>query len=290
MNYGGMASTVVKSLACAPLWMAVEYLCGFLAKPYAAYVDKSDEKLEKKLVAWTGNVSSHGLQCLFWWVYALSGETWIFDIFGWVVELEPTEARLIDRPRVLPVYIMYLGYAWHSLQKDVRRSWGNFHQPMQAMFLFHHLLTIFLVALSIEHNCWRAGVLTRLAHDPADIMIYTSKIYIAAYEKGKGSYLRVCFIYVITVIVWVSTRVVLYGWVNYCLHVMYLAKVDSWEPTHQIVCVSLLIGSWVMWILQVIWSYALGASMYQFVTTGHQPTDSIDKGQNGSAGDSKKTK
>ena len=40
---------------------------------------------------------------------------------------------------------------------------------VQAMFLFHHVLTLFLVALSVEWRCWRAGVLTRLCHGPADV-------------------------------------------------------------------------------------------------------------------------
>ena len=55
--------------------------------------------------------------------------------------------------KVYPYYLAYLGYCWHSLWKDVKRVGASEEATsMQMMFLFHHVLTIFLVALSIQSS------------------------------------------------------------------------------------------------------------------------------------------
>jgi hypothetical protein len=215
-----------------------------------------------------------------WLVYAFDGEEWIWDLAGWVEHLTPTAAIDAKRPHAYPFYVLYLGYAFHSLVKDVRRCAGNFRSPMQAMFLFHHVLTLFLVALSVEWRCWRAGVLTRLCHGPADVGIYGGKVMIAAHGLGHVKNWIMATTYIMVTLTWWVLRVYMYGTVIYTLHLMYNLKSSEWETAQWWVCTSLLYGSWMMWILQVIWGFNLTGNTVRFLRYNDRGYDSIDTGQN----------
>jgi hypothetical protein len=281
----GFASTLLTAAAVSPLWYGLERFVQFLAEPITKQLSDGPAN-HVKLTGWCANVTCYVLQCLLWLVYAFGGEDWVFDMGtlggndGWVKHLEPVAALDATRQYVLPYYVVYLGYACHSLVKDVRRCWGNFSSPMQAMFLFHHVLTLFLVILSIENRCWRAGVLTRLAHGPADVGVYGGKLVIAAYDKGMVSKRLMGTTYVTVTLLWFYLRCYLYGRVNYALQVMYNAKSSEWGTFQFAVCTALLVGSWVMWLLQVIWAVNLVLPTVRFLRDGDRGYDSIDAGQN----------
>jgi len=224
-------------------------------------------------------VTCYVFQCILWWVYAFGGEFWIFDVAGWDKHLEPVPELDLDRPHVLPYYVFYLGYAFHSLVKDVRRCAGNFNSAMQAMFLFHHVLTIFLVTLSIEYRCWRAGVLTRLLFGPADVGVYAGKVMIAAHDKGLVSKTVMGTTYFCVTCMWFVLRVFGYFFVIYTLHTIYIAKGDQFEINLWRVSTALLYGSWTMWTLQVIWAVYLVGPTYRFLRYGGRGYDAIDAGQ-----------
>lgn len=277
MGLQALSLTIVGSLCLSPFWYSFEYIIGFLAVPIAQ-ANKLSPQMEGNVRKWLRSGFSHLLQLLIWFLYVFGGESWILHPWSYHETTHPRHAEAVaNRGRVLPVYIMYLAYAWHSFFKDSRRAIGRLSDPMQAMFLFHHILTIFLVAVSLDSNNYRAGVLTRLALEPSDLGVYLSKISTPVYDAGNLPYSLIASMYVANITVWTLLRVVFYAFVNYQLTVMCLTM-DSTDPSATVTWV-LLVGQWVMWTLQVIWMVAIGDVVQKFVRSGKTPMDAIDKGQ-----------
>jgi hypothetical protein len=86
--------------------------------------------------------------------------------------------------------------------------------------------------------------------------------------------------YVAVTLTWWVLRVGMYGVVIYTLHLMYNAASHKWDPAQYWVCTSLLYGSWMMWILQVIWGFNLTNNTVRFLRFNDRGYDSIDGGQN----------
>merc|ERR1712226_904945 len=86
--------------------------------------------------------------------------------------------------------------------------------------------------------------------------------------------------YVASNVTWIGTRVLLYGYFDVLLTVMFFKYKDSWPVTSVYVCFGLLLGRWLMFVLQVIWAGALVKHSQKFVKSGGAiATDVIDKGQ-----------
>lgn len=159
------------------------------------------------------------------------------------------------------------------------RSKGKLYNPMQIMFLFHHGLTIFLVAVSLESNNYRSGVLTRLLLEPSDIGVYLSKISTPVYEAGNLDFSVVASLYVGNITLWTAARVIFYAFFNCQLTILYMRERYVWEYYRSWACLTLCVGMWMMWSLQAIWAVSMGTTVVKFLRSRTVLPDGIDAGQ-----------
>lgn len=272
---------LLASILIAPIWTLFESLVLGVAE---RCIGQDSGEAAKKMASAVTTACSHSLQLVMWWYVVLNGELtgWVFDYSGWAAIMLPRPQDIAERDMLTPYYMIYFGFAWHSLVKDLRRSWGNLKSPEQFSFLLHHILAVVLVAGAFKVGCWRAGVLTRLIHDPADIFLYGSKCYQSFVDQGRGRRIVLVFLYILNNIVWSGTRVFLYGYFMLCLNdLLELVWADASIGTFtRIVCSALWLGSAIMWLLQVIWFGALVAATRKFIYKGEiERKDIIDVGQ-----------
>lgn len=149
------------------------------------------------------------------------------------------------------------------------------------MFLFHHVLTIFLVALSIQFCSFRFGVITRLLFGPVDLVLYTSKILATLTKEGKFPWKAMAGIYIVNNILWNCLRIIGYGWMCYAAWRVW--RYSCFPNMHGIpwmytVSTLLMVGCVVMWSLQFIWGIALLQATGKFIA-GKSGGDALDNGQ-----------
>lgn len=199
---------------------------------------------------------------------------WYTDFRNWADHCKPSYDNA-ERKAIAPLYIMYFSYALCSCYKDLnkRGKSGKSNSSMAWMFSLHHILAVVLVSLSIHYGTWRAGFLTRITHDPADIVLYIGQCYRSRYEQGNGSKLKLGFFYVLNLVSWISTRVLAYGWVVLANVFMFMNNYEDWSQELIITCALMIFGCILMWLLQVVWLYGLTNS---FVTFVKQPKVVVD--------------
>jgi hypothetical protein len=287
-------SAVGLSFAASPVWFYGEK---WVAERYGTRLSEAvscNDAEREKIKTWTASVACYFVQASLWALYS-RGEDWIFDPANWVEHLSAIPA--VSTPegvaRVFPFYILYLGYCWHSLAKDLQRVRASEEATsMQAMFIFHHLLTIFLVSLSIQYNGYRCGVITRLLFGPVDLVLYSSKILQIFAKDGKFPFTAMAALYVVNNVLWICLRIVGYGWMIYSAYGMLRVACAPHEwmmtckpmmhgvPWMHTVLTFLLIGCGLMWLLQFIWGIALFEATVKYITKrGKVSGDSLDRGQ-----------
>lgn len=259
---------LLASLLTFPLWLLLETLVQ--GTVHRCMSQDGAEVPIKMSHAVTTSVS-HSIQLVMWWVLVLSCgySTWVFDVKGWAEIMLPRPWDTHELDEMAPYWAVYFGFAWHSLVKDLRRSWGNLNSPDQLSFLLHHILTVGLVAGAIKVGCWRCGVLTRLIHDPADIFLYGSKFYQGLCDQGRGSWNVLTVLYLLNNVVWSVTRVFVYGYLVYTLRdvLILIFADDKYDTVTRGVASTLAGASLMMWVLQVIWFIALVAATKKFLAT-----------------------
>jgi hypothetical protein len=176
---------------------------------------------------------------------------WVLDFRNWGKHLAVNEDEA-ERKSVGPFYVVYFSYVLHSCYKDMLKSAGRKGGPQQMIFDLHHLITVALVGSSINYGGWRAGAVTRLLHDFADIVLYASKLRQAIYETrgGHPSVMDPWFYSLISA--WFSSRIVAYGW--FCTTIIEVWRDARTRPNigSMMPYSSMLGGSWAMWVLQVV--------------------------------------
>lgn len=276
-------TVLLASLVLAPLWSLFESCVRSGIQRCTQSENAVQENL--KIVSAGTTACSHFLQLAMWWgiVFIAGFSPWVFDIQEWPATMMPRPFDTAECEKLAPIYAVYWGFAWHSLVKDLRRSWGNLKSPDQLSFLLHHIVTVGLTAGAFQVGCWRAGVLTRLIHDPADIFLYGSKLYQGRVGQGQGSKSVLAFLYILNCVVWFSTRVLLYGFFTAVslTGTLRLALADtSLDSVTLYVMEALYAGSWIMLLLQVIWLGALAVATRKFFRSkGKDLKDHLDVGQ-----------
>lgn len=276
-------TVLLASLVIAPFWTFFEFI---VRSTFASCTRRNDGgEVNPKIASAGTTASSHLIQLVMWWVMVVVGgfSPWVFDISGWSVAMVPRPQDLVEQGMLMPVYAVYFGFAWHSLVKDLRRSWGNLKSPDQLSFLLHHVIAVGLVSGAFHVGGWRAGVLTRLIHDPADIFLYASKFYQGLCDEGRGRFSVLAFLYILNCVVWFSTRVLGYGYFT-SISLFGTLSLTLNEPSMDrltiYIIVALYAGSWIMLLLQVLWLGALLTATRKFFRTkGKDLKDHLDKGQ-----------
>lgn len=274
---------LIASLFFAPCWAFFDKVVLGVA---TRFVDAGADGGEapKKMASAATTASSHLVQFLMWWAVVFSAglTPWVFDTSGWTESMLPRPQDVAERDMLAPFYVICLGFTWHSLVKDIRRSWGNLKSLDQISFLLPHVAAVLLVAGAFKVGCWRAGVLTRLIHDPADIFLYGSKFYQGYCDQpGRGNRGFLAFLYLLTCVVWALTRVILYGYFVLCINGVLLCVWDgNYGAFTTCTCVAFWLGSCIMWLLQITWPGAILAATRKFLRSKGQDTvDHLDHGQ-----------
>jgi hypothetical protein len=205
------------------------------------------------------------------WYYAYKW-TWWRDFDSWPKEaLEPfypmSAEATAERDFIAAFYMWYLGYVCFTFVRDVflkeDRTGGNW------MFSLHHAVTLFLTLVSFHYGEWRSGFLTRICLGVGEVTLYWGKAYSARQQTGHGSRYLLAFIFFVNFLVWGSMRCIGYGYLCYSLSVMYMREKASWSNELLAACTAELVGCWILWVLQMVWTPFILASGYKFLSTGH---------------------
>jgi len=271
-------TVLLVALVLAPCWTLFEHLVQVGSQ------QSLGADAPPKMASCVSSASSHFVQLVMWWAVVLSAglSSWVFDVGEWPQDMVARPDDTAERDLLAPFYAIYFGYTMHSLAKDVRRSWGNLTSPDQLSFLLHHVLAVGLVAGAFKEGFWRAGVLTRLIHDPADIFLYGSKFYQGLCDQGKGNHVILTFLYILNCVVWTATRVLIYGlFMVQLTRTLGLMHEDSaFQGAVMNVGLTLWAGSVLMWLLQVIWMGAMFRATHKYLLSdGQDTTDTLDNGQ-----------
>jgi hypothetical protein len=166
----------------------------------------------------------------------------------------------------MPLYAVYFGYCVYILYSDFHDYFSPYNAPnpdrrtpaqlarKRAAGNLHHVLVVVLLAGSVWVGAWRIGALVRLLHDPADVFFSLHRIYTFFYTHGQTTYSNVKKLYVLNIVFWFFSRVCAYGYLNVCVSTMWLSMESLPAPGMDAACLALLIGSWIMWVLQVYWT------------------------------------
>lgn len=272
----GTCLVVLDSLLIKHIWRPLGYyLCGV---PWARFVPTEYPVVEKKVPVWLYSGLLHMVEVVGCWYYAYKW-TWWRDIETWPRDaLEPlypmTAASTAERDFIAPFYMWYLGYVCFTFVRDVflkeDRTGGNW------MFSLHHAVTLFLTLVSFHWGEWRSGFITRLCLGLGEVTLYWGKTYSARQQTGRGSRQLLAFIFFVNFIVWGLMRCFGYGYLCYSLSVMYMREKANWSNELFTACTLELIGCWVLWTLQIVWTPFILVSGYKFLTTG-QMSDGVHR-------------
>lgn len=229
--------------------------------------------LAVKFPAWSSAFVAHCVQWVLFlgWAHRSENSSWVLHWKTWAngEVLSPRIDDEIGRRTVGPMYIMYFAYVLHSCYKDMLKTAGRKGGALQILFYLHHVITVLLVASSINYGTWRAGVLTRIIHDPADIVVYWSKCYQAMYECRKGSFWGGFLAILADVVVWFFTRIIAYSYLVYALYVTLLGLPQKQFSTGAMVSFwAQIVGCGLMLILQIVFWCGISGTLVKFWTQG----------------------
>ena len=261
------------SIAIAAAWGIVHlFLHRFVFTPIAYalvgnFTKQSSPEIKKKLSKAPGYIGSfvyHGVQWVLWLQYSTTQKSWWLDYSNWYKTMaEPLVNDNGGFKQIAPLYAMYFGFLIFSIVNDhfKRGKVASGSRPnafseslMTLTFNIHHIVAFVLVAMSMYYGPYRPGFLTRIFHDPTDIILNPAFIYRLRYQLGNGTWFNTGIGYTAIAIAFFVSRVVLYGVVVYhcqlMLNSMYFGELpgDILIPT-----VIMVLGCWVMWLLQVVW-------------------------------------
>lgn len=243
------------------------FLCGV---PWERFVPEKHVVLEQKFPVYFESGLLHLVELAATLYYAYSW-TWWRDPSDW-----PQNALLVldtsnpphaaERDFIAPFYIFYFGYVMFTFVRDLflkkDRTGGNF------TFTIHHVLTVALTATSFHYGEWRAGFITRLCLGLGEVTLYFGKCYSAREQVGNGSRGLLGAIFLLNFIVWGGMRCLAYGWLCYSLTIMYLREKPTWANDQFAACTAMLVGSWAMLCLQLLWTPFICTAGLKYLRTG----------------------
>jgi len=223
------------------------------------------DHMNVKIPKFIGKIVYHGTMQLCWYfLFAVRFTDWM-DKWDWhnYTKLQKNEGP--EYEAIVPLYLMYFSFTIFSFLKDLGKMKNL--DFAQAMFQLHHVLAISLTYGSLYVGHWRAGFLTTFTHQPADLILYSCKIYHSKFEMGFGNIYGLYLIVVVLNFGWFYSRVYLYGLLVRGLWSMFEMQAPSVNPLDwtftDVMSFALLLGSTVMLILQVIWQFGI----FQFAIT-----------------------
>jgi len=282
----GAFLVIIDNYVVASIWRPLGYyLCGV---PWARFVPDKHPIVEKKVPVWLYSGLLHMVEVVGCWYYAYKWMWWR-DIQSWpkdaLLPTYPMSAEAsAERDFIAPFYMWYLGYVCFTFVRDVflkeDRTGGNW------MFSLHHAVTLFLTAVSFHYGEWRAGFITRICLGLGEVTLYWGKAYSAREQTGQGSRYLLAFLFFVNFLVWGGMRCIGYGYLCYSLSVMYMREKANWSNELFTACTMELVGCWVLWTLQMIWTPYILLSAIKYFTTGKM-SDGVHRDETAHQKDSK---
>lgn len=226
-----------------------------------------------KFQAWASSLVSHSAMWGMWWKFVVDNGamSWVCDVRQWAMHNAPKLDLRDEQRAVGPYYALYFAYVWNSCYKDMLKSAGRKGGSQQMLFDLHHVITVGLVASSIRWGTWRAGVLTRLIHDVADIVLYGSKLRQALFETRGGPASALNPWWAALLGTWFGTRILLYGYLCRAMNGV-LANEKAKKDDERLAPMPALrvqaLGCWLMWILQIAFFKGISETAVNFRRTG----------------------
>jgi len=228
------------------------------------------DHVNNKVPKFIGKIVYHGVQETFWYYYFAIYFTEWMDKWNWAVYTLPQKNEGPEYEAIVPLYLMYFSFTIFSFLKDIAKI--KHLDFAQFMFQLHHVLAISLTYGSLCTGFWRAGFLTTFTHQPADVILYACKIYHSKFDLGSGNKYGVVVTVGVLNFGWFYSRLYLYGILVFSLCVMIKDNFVSAE-TFNLMGILLLIGSILMYVLQVIWQGAILKYAVSKVVTGNLKVD-----------------
>lgn len=229
--------------------------------------------LREKFQAWASSLVVHSGMWLMWWNFAKNNDClkWVFDHKRWGDSLNPLPDNHPERSSVGVCYVVYFSYVLHTCYRDMLAS-GRKGGRLQMIFHLHHLIAIFLVSLSIKYGAWRGGVMTRLIHDVGDIALYAAKLRQALYETRREHPSVLTKWFAFSLITFASTRIGLYGYLCRSFDKV-LDNVRTKKDPNERVHTLLNYGSWLMFVLQIVFVKGFADTMIGYYRSGGEVVD-----------------
>lgn len=225
--------------------------------------------------------------------------TWLARFKGWEdwqnwAEYErPLPTTHEEYEPTKKIYYVYFVFVIFTTLKDIWRRPAN-AGIAQYSFDLHHLLALFLTAASLSTGLWRAGMLTRVSHGITDVILYGSKVgetYLEVQQmlqkEPKPYFLQKLFFLSFASLAWILTRIIVYAVVCWSYTVLYTQDIITNYPKHQPIALSLVIGSLLMYLLQLVWLFGLTITCMKFFKSGgkirdfnHAHHDQLEKEKN----------
>lgn len=219
-----------------------------------------DVTINSQLKSYVTKIVLGSIQTLMWVYFAIRFPEWLEE--DWATYCMPQDNKA-EYSIATICYIYYLSYVWFSTSKDFMKKRDESFSFADVTFDLHHLIAIFLTIFSLQSGLWRAGFLTRLIHTPTDIVLYGNKTIKLMLDSRKiQHYFIDVYLMGCTCVFWIITRVVLYGYLCWCLVQMVSSLLHSY------LAIALCLASGAMWVLQVLWAFGAIEMLMKTITKG----------------------
>lgn len=151
-------------------------------------------------------------------------------------------------------YMVSCGFYWHQSMWQFKYS----HGKDAKMAYVHHIFTIFLLGSSWACNYVRLGTLVLVVHECADIPLHVTKVLL--YLKHKQ---LIDVIYVVFVVLWFSTRMVIFP--SWILKGIFIDLYKYQDIPRISIMNSILLA---IYLMNIIWSWFILKSLWRRLTVG----------------------
>merc|ERR550539_1325661 len=222
--------------------------------------------LEEKVPFWFSKMIIHSTEWFLWVLFGLNhlGDNWQ-DMSTWSTYLSYQPPNNPEKKDITLAYCFYFTISVFTLFKDILKEDRKPGFDLgQFMFDLHHVLAVSLMSWSFCNGWWRCGFLSRLLHCPADFILFGSKIYQVwletvtkerCYIDRGWRFWILAVLSIFVTILWAWSRCYLYGYYVYATHIM--GREGGFVEWEVFVCWLMVYMQWALWILQVIWMYAI---------------------------------
>lgn len=234
------------------MYVVQEY---WAAPPLARWIDRLPKKSKKddnKFPAHICNLVMH-LPVAFI-------SAWIVYNENWYNEPEKVWDNFPNQPQPIIFYILYLWCIGYHFQRLVRLLVAPGHDWIEMGA--HHIITMYLLLVSIDGNYIRIGIIVLMVNDVSDIFVYLAKATSVMESKA------ILFFFPLLMLSWFFWRIHQFALV--------VIPIADMHPPGCDVCRAAVYGMYVLVMLNVFWLSMFFRMAYRLVARGETRDFSTD--------------